>query len=138
MGFIEMLRYAHVKTNVCGQLLTRRDRVPLAITPDYAPFKSAFGAEGVEALQQPYAERCLARPARTAHQTRERMPEFQIIAHGWSGCNTARTPLLSLFIPERYGCIVSQSASLQESNSVHLIFGLCDYRHCPPLQFSYV
>jgi hypothetical protein len=43
--------YAHVKTYVRWHLLTRRDRFPLAITQGYAPFKSAFGAEGVEVLQ---------------------------------------------------------------------------------------
>jgi hypothetical protein len=56
MGGVKVLRYAHVKRDVRRQLLPRRDRVPLALTPDYAPFESAFGAEGVEVLQQPYAE----------------------------------------------------------------------------------
>jgi hypothetical protein len=56
MGVIKVLRYAHVKSDFRGQMLTRRDRVPLAITTDYAPFEFAFGAEGAEVLQQPYAE----------------------------------------------------------------------------------
>jgi hypothetical protein len=56
MGVIKVFRYAYVKTDVRGQLLTRRDRVALAIIPDYDPFEFAFGVEGVEVLQQRYAE----------------------------------------------------------------------------------
>jgi hypothetical protein len=67
VGVIKLLRYAHVKTYVSGQVLTRRDRVPLAITPDSATLKLTFGAERVEVLQQLYAKRCLTRPARSVH-----------------------------------------------------------------------
>jgi hypothetical protein len=56
MGGVKVLWYAHVKRDVRRQLLTLGDSVPLAITPDYATFESAFGAEGVEVLQQTYAE----------------------------------------------------------------------------------
>ena len=71
------------------QMLTIRNDVLLAVTPDYTAADFSFGTDDVEVLKQPYAKRHFARNACSVHYTRERMLEFKIVTHGWSEYDSA-------------------------------------------------
>ena len=61
----------------------------LAVTPHYPTGKCRLGAEVIEVLEEAYYERRIPGTARSTHDTREWMPKFRIITHGWSGGENA-------------------------------------------------
>ena len=74
----EFLWDALVETDVFAQ---GGDCSSLAIAPDYTACKMAFGAEGIEVLQETYAKGRLARPAGPADNAREWRLKFEIVTH---------------------------------------------------------
>jgi len=63
------------------QYFERGDRSLLAIAPDHPAVEISFRTQGVEFLQEPYAERRFARSARSTYYARERMLKFKVITH---------------------------------------------------------
>ena len=105
---------ALAETDVFPQLSGGRDHRYLAIAPDYAASKMAFGAQGFEVLQKSDAERRLARPAGADDNAREWALQLEIVSH------VERCPLVLTsrqskwkgsvrpsFIHERDGCLVT-------------------------------
>ena len=59
------------------------------------------------------------------------MLEFEIVAHGGSGCNTALSPVPPVYIPEWDGRMIMHSASFEEGFSIPLVLGFCHYSYRP-------
>jgi len=93
VSFIKVIGYAHVKTDVRGQLLTRGHRGLLSVTPDYSAAKYPFDTEGVKILYEAYSEWRLAGTTWLSYDALEQMPKFKIITHVWSGCKTPLSPV---------------------------------------------
>ena len=68
-----------------------------AVTPHYPTGICQLGTESAEVPEEAFGERRLPGTARSTHDTRERMPIYQFITHGWSGGENTPLPRHSLF-----------------------------------------
>jgi hypothetical protein len=64
------------------QFCRRGNRSLLAIALDHPAVEIPFRTQGVEVLQEPHAERRLAKSARSTYFARELMLKFQVITRG--------------------------------------------------------
>jgi len=111
----------------------------LTIAQDDSTFEVILGTECFEVLQKANAKRRLAWPFGSTNQTTKGMPEFEIVTHGASFCNTSLSPVPPLYITQWDGRVFMHSASLEEGYFILLILGFCNYSYCPtrpPLTFD--
>jgi hypothetical protein len=66
------------------------------------------------------------------HGTTKRMLEFEIVAHGGSGCSAALSHVPPLYIPVWDGRMTMYLASLEEVYSLTLVLRFCHYSYRPP------